>query len=501
LQQALSTPEESTPPKALASTGPFLQATAIPPVGELGQYFPQLEILDLLGQGGMGAVYKARQVKLDRLVALKILPPLSGQDPAFAERFMREARALARISHPQIVAVHDFGEVAGMYYFLMEYVDGVNLRQLMHSGRLPPEQALPIVGQICDALQFAHEEGIIHRDIKPENILLDQKGRIKIADFGLAKIVEPSPGKQTLTGSRQAMGTPHYMAPEQIERPHTVDQRADIYSLGVLFYEMLTGELPLGRFALPSQKAAVDERLDAIVLRALAKDPEDRYQRVSELKTDITGTGAVVAPVAAPSASPSLFHSQVDSEIERLKLVGPAACLIASGILSALHLSALVVFGFIMAAQHQIDLGPTEVQAMLGIMSFTLIGVLSGVIILGGRRMMNCQSYELAVVASILTIPATFPYFLILGLPAAIWSLVVLRRPEVKLAFARKAVHARLSHLSNSLVARPTGPIRGMIRSIIGAFQSFVIASRVRDNEPGQLDGLASPESRLKPPA
>src|SRR5262249_32015279 len=179
LQQALSSPEESTPPKPLASTGPFPQATAIPPVEELGLYFPQLEIVELLGQGGMGAVYKARQVKLDRLVALKILPPLSGQDPAFAERFMREARALARVSHPQIVAVHDFGEVGGMYYFLMEYVDGLNLRQLMQSGRLPPERALPIVGQICDALQFAHEEGIIHRDIKPENILIDQKGRIK----------------------------------------------------------------------------------------------------------------------------------------------------------------------------------------------------------------------------------------------------------------------------------------------------------------------------------
>jgi tRNA A-37 threonylcarbamoyl transferase component Bud32 len=479
LQEALSAPDDATPPKSPATTGPYAGTGAIPSAAELGQYFPQLEIMGLLGQGGMGAVYKARQVKLDRLVALKILPPLAGQDPAFTERFMREARALARVSHPQIVAVHDFGEAGGMFYFLMEYVDGLNLRQLMQSGRLPPEQGLPIVGQICDALQFAHEEGIIHRDIKPENILLDQKGRVKIADFGLAKIVDPNPAKFTLTGSRQAMGTPHYMAPEQIERPQTVDQRADIYSLGVLIYEMLTGELPLGHFALPSQKAAVDERLDAIVLRALAKDPEQRYQRVSELKTDITGTGAVLAPASPPIAPAFSFNDQVDLEVQRFRVVGPGACLIATGIFSAVQLLGVMIFGIVMSFEDRIDIGGTAGAIALSLVGLTVIGVLSGILITGGRRMMNFESYSSAMLASILAIPASFPYVIFLGWPAAIWALIVLRKPEVRLAFARKAVHTRLS---NPFVAPPTGPVRGRIRSMFGAFRSLVMGSRVDEN-------------------
>src|SRR5262249_42253016 len=150
-----------------------------------------------------------------------------------------------------------FGQVEGFWYLVMEFVDGVNLRQAMRAGRFSPSQALALVPRICDALQYAHEEGVLHRDIKPENLLLDTRGRVKIADFGIAKLL----GEQkdlTLTASGAAIGTPHYMAPEQLERPHEVDQRADIFSLGVVFYEMLTGELPIGRFAPPSEKAEVD---------------------------------------------------------------------------------------------------------------------------------------------------------------------------------------------------------------------------------------------------
>src|SRR5262249_10239250 len=150
------------------------------------------ELLELLGQGGMGAVYKARQPHLDRLVAVKVLSPELGRDPAFAERFTREARALAKLSHPHVVAVYDFGKAGELCYFIMEYVDGANLRQLMAGGRLSPSETLAIVPQICDALQYAHQEGIVHRDIKPENILLDRKGRVKIADFGLARLVGQS---------------------------------------------------------------------------------------------------------------------------------------------------------------------------------------------------------------------------------------------------------------------------------------------------------------------
>jgi serine/threonine protein kinase len=222
----------------------------VPPApAELGRHFPQLEILQLLGQGGMGAVYQARQTKLDRLVAIKILPPEVARDPAFAERFTREARALARLNHPNIVTVHDFGDVDGLYYFTMEYVNGHNLRDLLQAGALPADQTRAIVPQLCDALQYAHDEGLVHRDIKPENILLDKKGRVKIADFGLARLVGLTPTYLTLTGTHEVMGTLLYMAPEQMKRTHTVDHRADIYSLGVVLYEMLTGELPLGRFA------------------------------------------------------------------------------------------------------------------------------------------------------------------------------------------------------------------------------------------------------------
>lgn len=184
---------------------------------DLAVVFPQLEIGELLGRGGMGAVYKARQTKLGRYVALKILPPDFGKEPTFAARFEREARALALLNHPGIVAIYDFGDVGALFYFLMEYVDGGNLWQLQQAARPAPEEVLRIVAQICDALQYAHEEGVIHRDIKPQNILLDRRGRVKIADFGLAKLFGLTMPDRVLTASQQLMGTLHYMAPEQME--------------------------------------------------------------------------------------------------------------------------------------------------------------------------------------------------------------------------------------------------------------------------------------------
>jgi predicted Ser/Thr protein kinase len=270
-----------------------------PGVEEVARLFPQLEILAFIGKGGMGAVYKVRQPALDRIVALKILPPQAAGGPGFVERFNREARALAKLSHANIVAVHEFGQVNGLPFFIMEFVDGLNLRQVEQAGQLSPREALQIVPQICQALQFAHDEGIVHRDIKPENILVDKKGRVKIADFGIAKILGGGPDV-AITETKGAIGTPHYMAPEQLEKPSTVDHRADIFSLGVVFYEMLTGELPLGKFAPPSsRKVEVDVRLDEVVLRALEKDPERRYQRVSQVKTAVD-TIASTAPSAPP---------------------------------------------------------------------------------------------------------------------------------------------------------------------------------------------------------
>lgn len=206
-------------------SGPERSRFTPPSLDELRPHFPQLEITELIGRGGMGAVYKARQPLLDRWVALKILARDHGDDSRFAERFQREARALAQMSHPNIVTVHDFGESGGFYYLIMEYVDGLNLRQLERARRLTPEEALAIVPAICDALQYAHQQGIVHRDIKPENILLDRQGRVKIADFGIARIVGPDGSAgEPLTGDH-VIGTPHYMAPEQIENPAAVDRR------------------------------------------------------------------------------------------------------------------------------------------------------------------------------------------------------------------------------------------------------------------------------------
>ena len=273
---------------------------APPPPAVLAKSFPQLEILEFIGQGGMGAVYKARQPTLDRQVALKILPPQAGRDPGFAERFSREARALARLNHPNIVGIYDFGQTGEYYYFVMEHVDGTNLRQLERTRKLAPREALAIVPQICDALQYAHDEGVVHRDIKPENILVDRRGRVKIADFGLAKLLGQERKDVTITESNHVIGTPHYMAPEQVEHPQHVDHRADIYSLGVVFYEMLTGELPIGRFAAPSQKVHVDVRLDEVVLRALEKEPERRYQQASVLKTEVQTIATTPPPVIGP---------------------------------------------------------------------------------------------------------------------------------------------------------------------------------------------------------
>lgn len=265
----------------------------LPSLEEVAQAFPDLEVEELIGRGGMSAVFRARQPRLNRVVALKVLPKSLAAIPGFAERFTREGQVLARLSHPHIVTVHDFGERDGFWFLIMEHVDGVNLRQAMRVGRFTSEQALEVIPAICDALQFAHGQGVLHRDIKPENILLDAKGGIKIEDFGIAKILgEEAEGGMLLTQSGAKLGTAPYMAPEQIEKPASVDHRADIYSLGVVFYEMLTGELPLGRFAAPSELAGVGGGMDVVVLWALEKERARRQQSAEEFKTQVAGAGA-----------------------------------------------------------------------------------------------------------------------------------------------------------------------------------------------------------------
>jgi predicted Ser/Thr protein kinase len=411
----------------------------VPPgVAEMARLFPQLEILDLIGHGGMGAVYKARQPGLDRLVALKILPPRPGQDPGFADRFTREARALAKLSHPNIVAVYDFGQAGGLHYFLMEYVDGPNLRQVEQSGRLSPREALKIIPQLCEALQFAHDEGIVHRDIKPENVLLDKKGRVKIADFGLAKLLGQEAQAYRLTGTKDVMGTPHYMAPEQFEHPQAVDHRADSYSLGVVFYEMLTGELPLGRFGPPSARTkdvSIDVRLDQVVLRTLEREPERRYQHASEVKTDLDNI-AGSSGAKAPLVSPATENESARQERLRKEVRAPAIGLLATGILNwcLLPLIMYLILPAISGAQAYGMQGGGMPRIALGVL-LSIPFLLCSFMIYAALKMMRFESYRAAIGASIAGMLVT-PGNLI-GFPVGIWALITLLRKEVRSAFTR----------------------------------------------------------------
>lgn len=431
----------------VTATSPSAQPrTPAPSIEEIAKAFPQLEIIELLGQGGMGMVYKARQPQLDRFVALKILAPDLSRDPAFAERFTREARALARLNHPNIVSVFDFGQSGSFCYLIMEYVDGLSLWQMEQARkRLAPEEALAIVPKICDALQYAHDAGIVHRDIKPANILIDTKGRVKIADFGLAKLIGQNVAGLTLTQSQSTMGTPQYMAPEQVEKPLTVDHRADIYSLGVVFYEMLTGELPLGRFSPPSARAQLDVRLDEVVLKSLEKEPERRYQQVSQVKLQVetivgspSGATRSPAPGSTQPPSPQLSIDAQDYATARDKVQGPAIGLMVIGSLSLLLVPVLAVFVGAITLR-DLHRGPTP---LIFLLFMVLLGGLTLVFglttLIAGVKMRKLQAYPLALAGSITTLLA--PGLHLLGVPLGIWSLVVLNNPTVRKAFAAPSI-------------------------------------------------------------
>ncbi len=315
---------------------------------------PGFDILGVLGRGGMGVVFKARQRALDRVVALKVLPPAMAAAPGFSDRFAREAKAMARLAHPNIVAVHEFGDAGGLFYLVLEYVDGLNVREAMRAGRIGPKEALAIVPQICDALQYAHDRGVVHRDVKPENVMIDRDGRVRIADFGLAKLADRETGDASLTGASQVMGTLHYMAPEQWEHPKDVDHRADIYSLGVVFYEMLTGELPVGKFEPPSHRAAIDVRIDAVVLRSLERDRELRWQRADDVKTGVSAITSSAATAPAPAPLPSetapakkerFESSYTSAAITALAAAGFGVAAVAAGIPGLWWISGICALG------------------------------------------------------------------------------------------------------------------------------------------------------------
>lgn len=415
-------------------------------VEELSSRLPQLEIIELIGQGGMGAVYKAKQPSLGRIVAIKVLPPEFAKDPTFAERFAREVRTLGQLSHPNIVSVYDSGEVDGLHYFIMEYVDGLNLRQLMHAGELAPSEALAIVPQICEALQYAHDSGVIHRDVKPENIMIDSNGRVKVADFGLAKLVQNTPENVSLTMSQQVMGTWRYMAPEQIEKPDSVDHRSDIYALGVVLYELLTGNLPVGRFQLPSEKRAVAVGLDRVVLKALEHEMDKRYQRVSAIKTDIE-VAATTPPPQRPSqvknhANLESTDSATEYEEAKTSLAIPGWGLIFVG---AMH-CVMPIFGVISSCAFFFLIsfdGSNAPTAALGVMEIIIILAMlaiwapaGAIAIMGGRRMLVMKGKGWAIAGCIAAMLPIGPGSII-GLAFGIWGLVLLSRSKISRCFDR----------------------------------------------------------------
>jgi serine/threonine-protein kinase len=245
---------------------------------------PGLTLEAEIGRGGMGRVFRARHVRLDRAVAVKFLPPELAADPAFEARFAREARALALLSHPHVVGVHDFGTTeSGESYLVMELVPGGTLA---HRLPLPVAEAVRVAIEICDGLAYAHGKGLVHRDIKPENVLFDEDGRAKVADFGIARLAE-STGGDTLTRPSLVLGTPAYMAPEA-RAGVAPDPRMDVFAVGVLLAQMITGRLPDGNLdELPGPVAA-------LVRRATAADPRQRPGNAAELRAAL----AAVAPLA-----------------------------------------------------------------------------------------------------------------------------------------------------------------------------------------------------------
>jgi len=228
----------------------------------------------------MAIVYRATQISLMRSVAIKALHPKFSRDKEFIQRFEAESGSLAALSHPNIVSIIERGREGDVYYFVMEYVDGPNLDEKIIGKQLTPNDWRQVVSSCSSALEYVHKRGVVHRDIKPSNILIDSEGRIKIGDFGIAHLMHGAAGVQA---PAKAMGTAHYMAPEQTNDPANVDSRADVYALAVTFYKMLARQLPIGEFPAPSEaNREVPVAVDAVIFRAMAPNRDDRYQTVKE---------------------------------------------------------------------------------------------------------------------------------------------------------------------------------------------------------------------------
>lgn len=294
----------------------------------LGQQLDEYRLLALLGKGGMARVYLGLDVRLKRYVSIKVIDPPFRSDPGYVQRFEREAQAVARLEHPHIVRLYRYGQADGLLYMAMQYVEGADLESLLSTYRhndqlILPTEARRIVGEVCQALDYAHARGVVHRDVKPGNILVDSQGHAYLTDFGLALFAEPVAGEEHF-------GTPQYMAPEQVISPSGALPESDLYALGIVLYEMFTGQLPFD--GEPMQVAAsqvndapraprrirpeISPALEALILKALAKDPRDRFQSGAELAQALDR--ALQAAPATPVTPPYLtMGERVTAELQR----------------------------------------------------------------------------------------------------------------------------------------------------------------------------------------
>ena len=330
---------------------------SIPPGSRLGRY----QVVEQIGRGGMATVFRAYDPELNRHVAVKVLPSFQVEDPTFVERFRQEAQSIARLNHPNIIQVYDFGEDKGFTFIVMEYVTGGTLSRHV-TNALPLEEVLEWVSPIAQALEYAHSQSIIHRDIKPANVLVDASGKPKLSDFGLARLLEGSAG---LTSKNAVLGTPAYMAPEQaLGRP--ADQKSDLYSLGVIIYQMLVGQVPF-RGDTPSETLMAhihqpvplptvtdpqfDARLEAILIRALSKDPDARYATADKLiqalsSASVGGDTGEDVGTEATVAEQVLARAAGERTAQRRLPLGLAVLLIALGV-TLLGTTGIVLFASI----------------------------------------------------------------------------------------------------------------------------------------------------------
>ncbi|MFK7911292.1 MAG: serine/threonine protein kinase [Akkermansiaceae bacterium] len=271
------------------SQAPDFGSNFVPPtVEELQKNFPELEILSFVGHGGMGTYYKARHPKLERLAAVKILPVNANADAQLVESFKKEAKAMAALTHLNIIGIYEFMETDFMLYLVMEYVEGEIFERLVNTRYFAVPEILAIITQVCDALNYAHKNGVIHRDLRLGNTFLDQDGLVKIGDFGMARLMGEELFRRRMTESNRAMGTLDYVAPEQHKPGHQVDSRADIYSVGMMTYKLLTRILPYDTFVVPSKLVPnLDPQIDDLVVRCLQEDPNLRFQNVTELWNEV----------------------------------------------------------------------------------------------------------------------------------------------------------------------------------------------------------------------